>query len=251
MNEPAPQTTTNPTDPIATIDPSATTDPTGPAAPAATTSPSDPVGVADPAVTAPVDPITGTGGSNTSNGNQVAVLSTIDYSTNNIVYNYNLTSSSEQQSSTTNNYSMTGSSSQTVSSLAGNSSTSDSITGNPGSSSLQRSGYLLRFDSGAYFRTNGLRRVDRIMGFNGSNGDKLQLSRRHFKGIGKMEFESVANNKQVKRAAKSDADIIYNESSGKLYFNANLDDKGFGAKGGLFAILESTPMLSADQFMLI
>ena len=200
-------------------------------------------------VAAPLDPITGNGYTNTSNGNQVAVLSTIDYSTTNVVYNYNLNASNETNS-TSHIYGMSNTSQGSYQESTSDTADNSDITGNS-SSSLQRNGYHLRFVSNDYFRTNGLRRVDRIMGFNGSNGDKLELSRRVFKGIGRMEFESVANNKKVKRVAKSDADIIYNESSGKLYFNANHDDKGFGAKGGLFAILESTPILSADQFIMI
>jgi Ca2+-binding RTX toxin-like protein len=89
------------------------------------------------------------------------------------------------------------------------------------------------------------------MGFNGANGDKLELKRRVFKGIGELEFQSVDNRRQLKRVAKSDADIIYQESNGRLFFNANGDTKGFGDQGGMFAILESTPFLSSDHFILI
>jgi Ca2+-binding RTX toxin-like protein len=128
---------------------------------------------------------------------------------------------------------------------------SDAITGSGISASLQRNGFHLRFTSREYFRGKGARRVDRIFGFNRSNGDKLELSRKVFKGIGKLEFDSVSNGKQLRRAAKTDTDIIYQESSGKLFFNSNGDEKSFGNKGGLFAILESTPFLNADHFILI
>lgn len=208
-----------------------------------------PLATEGPAVTAPEDPITGNGYTNTSNGNQVAVLSTIDYSTNTVIYNYTLTSNSTEHNASSNHYSMNGGTATSNASLSAGS--PDDVTGAPGNASLQRNGFHLRFNSGAYFRSQGARRIDRIMGFNGTNGDKLELSRRVFKGIGELEFESVDNRRQLKRAAKSDADIIYQESNGRLFFNSNGDSKGFGDQGGMFAILESAPILSADHFILI
>jgi hypothetical protein len=220
----------------------------------------------DSSIAAPADPITGNGYTNTSNGNQVAVLSTIDYSTNTIIYNYTLISNSTEHNSSSSYYNMNGGtttsdspisagSSADMTVASGNSSLSagspDDVTGAPGNASLQRNGFHLRFNSSAYFRSQGARRIDRIMGFNGTNGDKLELSRRVFKGIGELEFESVDNRRQLKRAAKSDADIIYQESNGRLFFNANGDTKGFGDQGGMFSILESTPFLSSDHFILI
>lgn len=215
----------------------------------APTAVAEPLATDNPVVAAPADPITGNGYSNTSNGNQVAVLSTIDYSTNTIIYHYDLTSTTIENHSTTVHDGISGGSSETSGALE--IASSDAITGSGTSASLQRNGFHLRFTSRAYFRGKGARRVDRIFGFNGSNGDKLELSRKVFKGIGKLEFDSVSNGKQLRRAAKTDTDIIYQESSGKLFFNSNGDEKSFGNKGGLFAILESTPFLNADHFILI
>ena len=59
------------------------------------------------------------------------------------------------------------------------------------------------------------------------------------------------NHRKLKRAAKIDANIIYQESNGRWLFNGNGDRKGFGGQGGMFAILESAPILSADHFILI
>lgn len=219
-----------------------------PAEPAATPV-ATPLATEDPVAASPTDPITGNGYTNTSNGNQVAVLSTIDYSTNTVIYNYTLTSYSTEHNTSSNQYSMNGGTATSNSSLSAGS--PDDVTGAPGNASLQRNGFHLRFNSGAYFRSQGARRIDRIMGFNGANGDKLELSRRVFKGIGELEFESISNRRQLKRASKSDADIIYQESNGRLFFNANGDTKGFGDQGGMFAILESTPFLSADHVILI
>jgi hypothetical protein len=61
---------------------------------------------------------------------------------------------------------------------------------------------------------------------------------------------AVANRKGSRRAARTDNDIIYEQSTGRLYFNANSGDQGFGSKGGLFAILESTPLISDSQFVI-
>jgi len=238
------------------------------------------------------DPITGVdpaadGYTNTSNGNQIAVLSTIDYSTNvNILNSSNATTSTSQNSyttnthyattdesihegsttnyyytpeaspeptthtSTTNNYYYyyTTNNTSTPSSTSTNTSNQDPITG---STSLMRSAVDFRFVSSDYFSRNGIRRVDRIFGFNTSSGDMLAISRRVFKGIGSMDFEIAANRKQLRAMAKSDADIIYQESSGQLFFNANGEEKGFGKSGGMFAILEGSPLISSSNLMLI
>ena len=49
---------------------------------------------------------------------------------------------------------------------------------------------------------------------------------------------------------KSDADVVYDESKGKLYLNDNGTAKGWGAKkvGGLLAKFKGKPELSADHF---
>lgn len=128
---------------------------------------------------------------------------------------------------------------------------SDAMTDFEISASLQRNGFHLLFTSRACFRGKGARRVDRIFAFNESNGDKLVLSRKVFKGIGKLEFDSVSNGKQLRRAPNTEADIVYQESFGEILFDSNGDENSFGNNRGLFAILESTPFLNADHFILI
>lgn len=192
----------------------------------------------DPVVEEPLDPITGTesgGSSNTSNGNQVAVNSYLDYSTNNLTF-YSYTS-------TENNESLTNQMSQ----ASGELQLTDDFNCGTVNARLSRS---YRFESTKYFKKNKRKsRVDRITDFNSDAGDTLELSRRVFKGIGDLDFVSVGSKRGTKRAAKTDVDIIYNQSSGKLYFNANDDDKSFGAKGGLFAVLESSPLISGSDFI--
>ena len=49
---------------------------------------------------------------------------------------------------------------------------------------------------------------------------------------------------------KSDVDVVYDESKGKLYLNDNGTAKGWGAKkvGGLLAKFKGKPELTADHF---
>lgn len=195
------------------------------------------------------DPITGSGSESTSNGNLIAVLSTVDLSTNIVTYTYqvsvNMITNTSTTSNTTNSASTTRSDQELISS------SEDAITGMSAEISSEATSQRFRFDSRAYFRANGNRRIDRIMDFSLENGDKVELSRRVFKGIGEIEFQSVSTAKQLKRAARTESDIIYNSTTSRLYFNANGDDKGFGTKGGLFAVFEGAPIITADAFILI
>ncbi len=198
----------------------------------------------DPVVEAPLDPITGTesgsgSSSNTSNGNQVAVNSNFDYSVHNItVYSY---SSNQNQETLYNGMGQANSESQLGDGfLCGTSEASGSLS------------RRYRFDSRQYFR--GSRRgsrVDRITNFNGDAGDTLELSKRIFKGMGDLDFVAVGSKRGRNRAAKTDSDIIYEQFSGRLYFNANSEEKGFGTKGGLFAIFETAPVLGSSDFIIV
>ena len=46
-------------------------------------------------------------------------------------------------------------------------------------------------------------------------------------------------------------EIVYFEPKGQLYYNQNDEGKGFGKKGGLFAILNGSPELSEDNIGLL
>lgn len=195
----------------------------------------------DPVVETPIDPITGGSSnpgssSNTSNGNQVAVNSNFDYSVHNFtVYSYSSTQTQETHNAQ-------------VSQANSDPQLSDGFNCGIGEARLGRS---YRFESRQFFRgTRRRSRVDRITNFEAEAGDTLELSRRLFKGIGELDFMAVANKKGSRRAARTDNDIIYEQSTGRLYFNANSGDQGFGSKGGLFAILESTPLISDSQFVI-
>ena len=63
-------------------------------------------------------------------------------------------------------------------------------------------------------------------------------------------FAIASTKKQLKALMKSDADVVYDESKGKLYLNDNGTAKGWGAKkvGGLIARFKGKPELSIDHF---
>ena len=63
-------------------------------------------------------------------------------------------------------------------------------------------------------------------------------------------FAIASSKKELKQLIKSDADVVYDETKGKLYFNENGPAKGWGAKkvGGLLAKFKGKPVLSASHF---
>ena len=63
-------------------------------------------------------------------------------------------------------------------------------------------------------------------------------------------FAIASTKKELKALMKSDADVVYDESKGRLYLNDNGTAKGWGAKkvGGLLARFKGKPELSADHF---
>ena len=63
-------------------------------------------------------------------------------------------------------------------------------------------------------------------------------------------FAIASSKKELKALMKSDADVVYDESKGKLYLNDNGTAKGWGANkvGGLLARFKGKPELTADHF---
>ena len=200
-----------------------------------------------PAASTATDPITGnnTGSSNSnsysdsSNGNQVAVLSTLDYSTNLTVVN----TTQQFTYNTVYNYST-----QVAAGTTPTSTGAASTNGPSGSALIQTTARQGRLNIGLYFRKG---RIDRIIGFDPDSGIQLALSPKNFRGIGAMEFRTVSTTKELKSASKSSADIIYMQPQGKLFFNSNGSDKGYGRDGGLFAVIDQNPVLTAAHLLLL
>ena len=170
----------------------------------------------------------------------MAVLSTLDYSTTVSITNNQVT---YHNVSVVNQYGvvMPGAVSSTPGTAA------DSASGRSRVAS-GATGVRIEMRSSRYFRAG---RVDRIIGFNPDNGDRLALSTEVFRGIGDMEFRSVTSRRSLRRACRSSADVIYLQPSGQLFFNANGAQRGCGDDGGLFAILEQSPTLTAAQLILM
>ena len=63
-------------------------------------------------------------------------------------------------------------------------------------------------------------------------------------------FAIASTKKELKALMKSDAEVVYDESKGKLFLNQNGTAKGWGAKkvGGLLATFKGKPELTADHF---
>ena len=72
----------------------------------------------------------------------------------------------------------------------------------------------------------------------------------HVDGTDGGSFAIASTKNELKALMKSDADVVYDESKGKLFLNENGTAKGWGAKkvGGLLATFKGKPELTADNF---
>ena len=96
----------------------------------------------------------------------------------------------------------------------------------------------------------GNKHVDLIKDFGSNEGDSLLLDNDVFSLGKKIKIKSFRSKNKVKKAAKSKNDFVYDEKKGLLYFNENGKQKGWG-DGGLFAKLQGTPELGADDFTVV
>ena len=206
----------------------------GDPAPTSTTSPSN----AESTAPAGTD---SSGVTPSSNGNQVAVFSTIDYSTTQSVTTVQQVTNNTVNNVTNNYYT------STTTAAAGSTAPGASAAAAAAYPLLRRQGYRLSFHSRQYGAGG---RVDRIIGFNIEAGDQLTLAKSAFPGIDTLSFRSVSSRRSLRKASRSSVDIVYLQSSGELYFNANGTSKGFGSDGGLFAVLEQKPALGSAQLQL-
>ena len=97
----------------------------------------------------------------------------------------------------------------------------------------------------------GNAQMDIIIKFSIYQGDSLVLARNQFSSLESISFHAAPKIKQLKQlASSSDAAILYLEKSGKLFYNENGSDDGFG-NGGLFAKLKDVPVLGAANFRIV
>lgn len=102
-----------------------------------------------------------------------------------------------------------------------------------------------------FFRDEGYgkKKADIITNFN-SKKDSIDLSDFKFKDLEELNFASVSNTKQLEKEKERASNIIYNKGQGGLYFDANGSKAGFG-KGGMFALVDSTPDLGEASFEIV
>ena len=106
-----------------------------------------------------------------------------------------------------------------------------------------------RFEQAGQF---GKRQADRITGFDQTEGDQLALGRDVFDGLTDIDLVTVTRKTQLSdQRDNNDTALIYFEPKGKLYFNQNGDESGYGEDGGLFAILKGGPDLSESAFRIL
>ena len=94
--------------------------------------------------------------------------------------------------------------------------------------------------------------VDVIKDFRGGDqkgGDQIVLDDQAYDAIGNdIEVAVTDSKKELKKAAKDDVSIIYDQGKGKLYYDANGDGKGFGGDGGQILKLQDKPELQEGDF---
>jgi Ca2+-binding RTX toxin-like protein len=123
----------------------------------------------------------------------------------------------------------------------------DTLTGGLGADSFI-------YNTSAAFATSAVG-VDTITDFTIGQGDKIVLDKTTFTSISSIPgtgFSVVSEFAKVTTdalAATSAADIVYNSTTGGLFYNQNGTAAGFG-NGGQFLTLTGKPVLTANQFLI-
>lgn len=107
---------------------------------------------------------------------------------------------------------------------------------------------LFRFNSLEGF---GKQYADRIINFNGNEGDRLQIERSILPdGVERIRFKAARTGRQLRQAFNSKKTVLYDRRDGELFINANGREPGSG-DGGLLAILDGSPRLRKTHLELI
>ena len=98
--------------------------------------------------------------------------------------------------------------------------------------------------------------ADKIINFKSTEGDFLSFTPIAIPGIASIDsfgFASATSKKQLKKLSKQDYEFVYFEKKGRLYFDSNGFEKGWGdpAEGGLVAIMKGKPELNAGDIVLL
>jgi serralysin len=133
----------------------------------------------------------------------------------------------------------------------------DTLNGGGGNDALSggNGNDRFHFSGGAISTTvTSLIGIDTIVDF-AVGVDKVVLSKSTFTAITSSantaigtNFAIVANDTLV---GASSASIVYSQTTGSLFYNADLTTAGLGAKGGQFAKLTNNPIITANDFAII
>ncbi|MBD2519688.1 calcium-binding protein [Nostoc sp. FACHB-973] len=133
---------------------------------------------------------------------------------------------------------------------------SDLLTGGQGNDVLTggQNGDIFSFSGVSRFGDLG---IDTITDFT-KGSDKIQLSLRLFRsltlsnGIAANEFATITADTSTESslAGSSSAFIVYNTSTGSLFYNSDGAVAGLGS-GGQFAVLNTKPLLDNSDFSLL
>lgn len=114
------------------------------------------------------------------------------------------------------------------------------------------------FDSGAGFSTTAFG-IDTVMDFSRNDGDKLVLDKSSFTALLSASSTGTSSGFSISAefaivtdssaAATSNALIVYDTTSGALFYNQNSGATGLGT-GGQFASLLGRPVLQGSDFLL-
>ena len=129
----------------------------------------------------------------------------------------------------------------------------DTLTGGLGSDRFSVGSDFFGFFGPSFFS------FDFITDFNKAQGDKIDLSNSSFSSIGgtldQSEFAIITNDNE---AVNNPALIIYNSLNGRLFYNPNGIEDNFDPdvppfgpqeREGIFAILQNTPNLDVNDFV--
>ena len=88
------------------------------------------------------------------------------------------------------------------------------------------------------------------MDFDSDEGDSILVDK-DVLGLGKkIKLKVVTGKKLSKKAATSKKDFVYDDKKGRLYYNENGREKGWG-DGGLFVKLKGAPELGVSDFTIV
>ena len=86
----------------------------------------------------------------------------------------------------------------------------------------------------------GSKRSTRVLNFDCDGGDRLVLKggmKKKLPSLEEASFVKVSSKARLRKASRQDADFIYFEPKGSLYYNENLEQKGYGS-GGLMMVFK-------------